>query len=323
MNHHPLSPSKYPAWDECPDFEGEIIDADDESADANIGTRQHEAQAKLIMGQTDGWSEGLNSQQKANVEWSYNQIVQQATQAGYGAHEIKAEQRLTYFNDSFEVEYFGTGDIEFGPFLGDSKFGLERNYFAQFCGYARAKMQRDNIAKVRTFVVYGFLRRVKHYIINRETADAVVTRIIAARNDPQRKPKACQYCSWCAKKLNCSQFLGKVAMVVPTAQESFDLGSIDSLPGPIKVGIMRYLLKTYVEKWTKAVEESAFCPIGFKKSTRSGRPYISDVKKAMQVMLDAGVEKSLIQDALTTTSGKLTEAFMKQYPNCAEDKAKT
>lgn len=322
MSHHPFSPSKFPAWEECPCFEGELIEDDDEESNANRGTAQHKAQAMLLTGKPDGWDSGLSSRERANVEWCLNQIVINAAQAGYGAHEIKVEQKLVYFNDSFEPEYFGTCDAEFGPFIEDSKFGLERNYFSQLCGYALAKMQRDGLNKVRCFVAYGMLRRVKHYVIDRETAETVVKRIIASRKDTQRQPKACQYCSWCANKLNCSQFLGKAAMVVPTDNESFDLGHIGGFPEPVKVGVMRYLLKTYIEKWTQAVEDSPCDPVGFKKSVRQGRQYVSDTAKAVRVMLDAGVDRRLVEQALTTTNGKMIDAFQKQYPKCTEDQAK-
>ena len=320
QQHHKYSPSKFPAWMECACFDGEVIDADDDSHAANQGTAQHDAHAKRIIGD-QSWDVGLSAAQRSNVEYVSDRVIEIAAMNGYGPNEIKLENRVTLVDDDFNVRYFGTDDFEIGPIMGDAKYGLERDYFAQFCGYALAKMQQIAVNRIRFFVVYGMLRRVKWYVIDKETAQRVVDAVFVRILDPHKKPTPCQYCSMCADKLNCRAYGAKVDAIVPAGAESFDMGALAALPEAVRIGAQRYILKTYVEPWAKAVEASSVEPIGFKKSKRDGKLFIKDTTQAIEALRKAGVPLKFLQESLTTTTSKLIAAFRQHYSTATEEQA--
>ena len=320
MKHHPNSPSKFPAWNECACYDGEIVDADEDN-DANAGTRQHEAHAKIIAGVHD-WRAGLSTREQENAEWVAKTMIELAMSRGYGAHELRCEQRLTYVDGDFNEVYFGTCDLLYGPAIDDAKYGLMRDYFPQFCGYALAKMQADGSKRVLFDAIYGMLRRVKHYVLDFETAKMVVESVLAKRNDPGRKPTPCQWCSMCANKAHCSAFLGRGLAIVPAEDPVIALGNLAALPMPVKLGVMRYVISRYIKPWQEVLDSAEVDPVGYTKSTRKGRPFISDVSKAVAVLKEANVADDFIKEALTTSLSSLTEAFRKQYPSATDKQAK-
>lgn len=320
MKHHPNSPSKFPAWNECACYDGEIVDADEDN-DANAGTRQHEAHAKIIAGVHD-WQAGLSSREQSNAEWVAETITETARSRGYGPHEIKCEQMLTYVDDDFNTVYFGTCDAVYGPAIDDAKYGLMRDYFPQFCAYSLAKMQADGSKRVLFDVVYGMLRKVKNYVIDFETAKMVVDSVLAKRNDPDRKPTPCQWCSMCANKANCSAFLGRGLAVIPAAQQNLPIENLASLPEALRLGVMRYVLSTYIEPWGDILKKATVEPVGYHKSQRIGRAYISDTVKAVSVLKESGVSDDYINQALSISMTAIVDAFRKQYPSAEEKEAK-
>ena len=297
------------------------MDADDAEHNANIGTLQHEAHVKRIQGD-HSWESGLTAAQRDNVVWVSDRILEVATMNGYGPNEITMENRVTCLNEDFSVRYFGTDDVEIGPIImGDAKYGLERDYFAQFCGYALPKMQSNGATKIRFFVVYGMLRRVKWYVIDIETAKRVVDAVFVRVLDPNKKPTPCQYCSMCAEKLTCKAYNGEVCAIVPSASSELDIGNLAALPENVRLGVQRYILKTFIEPWTEAVKASKVVPIGFKQRTQQGRVYVKDTAKAVETLVNAGVPMKFLQESLTTSTSKLIDAFRKQYQSATTDEA--
>lgn len=273
MDHHPLSPSKFPAWLECPCYDGMADDGDDKS-DANMGRLQHEAQAKMLSGDSFGWRDGLTLQQQDNVEWCVKANVRIAQQHGHLPDAIRVEQKLSLLDDDFNEVYFGTGDVEIGrDVMTDSKFGLERDYFAQFCGYALAKMQKDSVDRIMFCAIYGQIRKIKPMVIARDVAQSVVETVLAKRNNPDRRPSPCQWCGLCANKLSCSAFLNRGAIALSGAPKSLSIDVLSGLPEPLRIGAMRFILDEYVKPWTDAIAESNVQPVV--KVSRSHRPSFS------------------------------------------------
>lgn len=320
MEHHKYSPSKFPAWMECACFTGETIDEDDDSHAANKGTLQHEAHAKRIIGDHQ-WDVGLDAAQRRNVEYVSDRVLEIAMMNGYGPNEIRLENRVTLVDDDFNVRYFGTDDFEIGPIMGDAKYGLERDYFAQLCGYALAKMKKTGTSKVRYFVVYGMLRRVKWYVIDQETAQRVVDAVFVRILDPNKKPTPCQYCSMCNNKLNCRAYNSKVEALLPVGSAKLDLGDLAALPEAVRIGAQRYILKTYIEPWAEAVEASDVEPVGFKRSKKEGRVIVKDIAQAIDALAKAGVPIKFLQEALTTSTSKLIAAFRQHYQSASYEDA--
>ena len=323
-DHHPLGPSNFPMWSECPCYEGNHNDddSDEESTDAKgRGTAKHLALAKALTGDPDAFA-GLSEDEEREVRWVAETVVESARYAGYTPNEFVVERRLTLYNPDFSVLYFGTADIGYGPFLEDAKFGEERNYFAQMCGYALPKMERDNITTVQARIRYGRLHKTVYHVIERRVAEAVVYRILAARNDPQRKPKACQYCGWCKHMATCSETNAKVNILldkrpdwgfrIPTMQVS------QAGADPVIVGAMRFIWKSYIEKWGEALDTAAAfmadngnVPLGFTKRDERGRLEFNE--KTFDALIAMGLPEEAVKSAANFSLTSLGKAYASAF----------
>lgn len=86
--HHALSPSKFPAWEQCPCFE-----AGPTGEAAEHGAKLHEHLARHLHGKPDPF-DGLAPEDRESLEWAAEQIRELCEGAASGG----IEQRLTYWN---------------------------------------------------------------------------------------------------------------------------------------------------------------------------------------------------------------------------------
>jgi hypothetical protein len=336
-DHHEDGPSNHPAWALCACYDGEK-DIEDADADAlaiettakadtspkGRGTAQHLALAKVIRGQPGAFSD-LSEVEENQVRWVAESTIEAAANAGYSPSEIHVEERMTMFKgDSFEVLYFGTVDIHYGPFLFDAKFGDVRNYFAQLCAYALPKMEAEGRERIFARLQYGRWKKVVSHVIDRETAERVVYSILAKRHNPHRQPTPCDYCSWCLHRSTCSAInvtvdtlLGKRpdwALRLPSLHVS------DAANDPALIGAMYWLWKTRIEPWGSGLEYSArlmaeygTTPLGFTKRPEKGRLGINDPTKAFQALQEAGISQEHILSAASYSIKSLAAAYVLQF----------
>jgi hypothetical protein len=106
--HHPLGPSKHPAWRQCPCYDGK----DEAGPAAHRGTLQHKYLEELLKGQPPAEispddPDCLNEQEIESVLWAADFI--KATSLG---GTLKAETPVAYFKsaEDFEPIYEGTAD---------------------------------------------------------------------------------------------------------------------------------------------------------------------------------------------------------------------
>jgi len=324
--HHPEGPSNFPMWDECPCYDGEKDpdDADiealakDEASAKGRGTAQHKALAKAITGIANAF-EGLDEREEAEVRWVAEETVSGAALVGYQASEIRVEQRVTMFNPDFSVLFFGTADIDYGPYIDDAKFGEVRNYFPQMCGYALAKMDRDGFDRVYVRIRYGRWRKTVYHIIDRDVAERVVYSILSKRKSPDRQPKACQYCNWCRHIATCSAVNANVnVLLTKRADWGMKLPTMSTTeagPDPVTIGAMKWLWKTYIESWGSAVDYQASImadcgnvPLGFRKQNEKGRLEMNE--KAFDALLAGGLPLSALKEASSFSMKALSKAYV-------------
>src|SRR5882672_11486256 len=131
MEHHELSPSKFPAWLQCACFDacGEVGEP------AERGTLMHDCFAALLKtGEILPAMQGLNDNEYTGLMWAAN-YVRIAVQGC--AEPYQVETKLEYFeDDDFEPLFYGTPDVANSEgHLFDLKTGEEREYWPQLAGY--------------------------------------------------------------------------------------------------------------------------------------------------------------------------------------------
>lgn len=333
--HHALGPSQHPMFAACADYEGirddpEDIELEELAAEAGVtddsakgrGTACHVALAKVLTRRSDPFA-GLSDREVGQVRWVAEKVVDIAAAAGYGPEEIKVEQRVTHLKPDFTVQYFGTLDIEFGPFILDAKFGEERDYFPQLAGYALPVQERDESHRIFAKIVYGRLKRVSSYVIDYTTAESVVHGILARRADPNRQPTLNQYCGWCAKRLTCPAINGTVGLLVDRREDwpvKLPTFHVSQSNDPVVLGALRYLWKAYIEPWGKGVEfttsqlaANGITPLGFRIQSERGRAgYTSNVGVA-NAMLAAGVSAEQLAEVASFSLAGLVQAYQAQF----------
>jgi hypothetical protein len=332
--HHPDGPSQWPAIAECPCFESEkdIEEADIESLDEAAGEKhgsdakgrgqaQHGGLAKALTGQPDAFA-GLSVKEEQDVRWTAEAIVEYAASMGYGADEIRVEQRVTMFSPSgFDELYFGTLDVRFGPFICDAKFGDERNYVPQLAGYDLPIMEQEGYARITNALFYGRLRRKRFFPMDRKTVETIAYRILAKRHSPDRQPKVCSYCGWCQRATYCEALNAKVDVVLAKREDEWGMrlptmSATAAGADPVLLGAMKWLWKAYLEPWAKSVDyactvcaDQGNTPLGFTKQNEKGRLDIHDPAKAFAALTAAGVPREAIEAAAGFTMKDLAEAY--------------
>jgi len=347
-SHHKEGPSQWPAFAECPDYEGErdIEDADVESllpdhlkpkkaekSAPGRGTAMHAGLAKVLTSQPDPMA-GLSPDEEDQVRWVATSVLEYAASMGYTAADIRVEQRVTmYRGDSFEVEYFGTLDIRFGPFICDAKFGDERNYVAQLAGYMLPIIIEENLTGMMGALFYGRLKRVRHFKLDRATVETIAYSILRKRRATNRMPSVSSYCGWCSKRATCQALTGIVdatlakrgdwAMRLPTMRVS-EAGN-----DPVLIGALKWLWKAYLESWGEGLDFAAqtmtaggIVPLGFKRQDEKGRLEIDDGAGALTALKNAGVAQEHLLAGLSHSMTGLAAAYRAQF-KCSKDAAAT
>jgi hypothetical protein len=328
---------------ECIDFESvpdeiENLEAQDEEVPADDsakgrGTVKHRAVAMLLTGDQATRAkalDGLNDKERDEVQWVVATVLQIVESNGYTAADLKVEQRVTMLKpDSFDPLYFGTGDAECGPLDFDYKFGEERNYFAQLVGYALPKMEQRGETRRYGYIVYGRLKRVVRYVLERRTVETIAYALLSRRLSSNRRPTACQYCSWC-RKIGTCEATSKTAVQLVDRREDWALKlpspHVSQLHDPAWVGAARFIWKMYLEPWGAAVEwasssmaANGTTPAGFRIQHQKGSTTVSDVQKAFLALKET-VGETVLWNTLKLSIGPLAKAYAAEA-GISEDKA--
>lgn len=202
--HHPYGPSRLPMLALCPCYEG-----GESSEAADQGVMLHDNTARALINSYLPLAP-MDPEEKEAFDFCVSFVEINIPQPW------AIEKRIEHQNDEFETVYFGTSDLNTaeGPLIiADFKFGQERDYYAQACGYALPLMEQRGVSNCLFYFIYGKLQIVRPYWISIEEARETVERIIAAAKDENKKPAPCEYCSWCAKRLTCPALVNAVERI--------------------------------------------------------------------------------------------------------------
>ena len=287
-HHHELSPSKFPAWLECPCFESSL----EVRKDATEGTKQH-AVLEAVLSGDDSPLEQLEPQAKDSVRWAAGYISTLAESA-----KISSEVRVEYSTlDGFAAKgkstvFFGTADalIVKGNLaeLIDFKSGAQvHSHRAQLAGYALAVFSmRPRLKTIRCHVLYGRSKEVDAWSLTQADAAGVVVPILESRQNQDRSPSPCEYCSFCGDRMTCPALTERVNTVVK-ANEWQDLLPSLREPGtitdPSKMSQALTVARS-VAIWADAVrkaatnlaKEGAILP-GYRIQERKGTRSLTDL----------------------------------------------
>lgn len=286
-HHAALRPSSFDAWAACPAF-----DSAPAGEAAEHGGMLHERLARHLHGQSNPFAD-LETEDREQLEWAAEEIRQLCDGATAGG----IEQKLTYKREgTTEAVYFGTADVvAYGPdnsaILIDYKSGEVRGHRHQLAGYAAALMsEHPEVETVGTWLLFGRHRKAVSYTFTRAEAVELVEAVIAARQNPERQPVACDYCSWCSHKLTCPALVNR-ALAIAENREDWR-GELptewhaSTITDPVQMGLALTLAK-FVETWadgikhhaTELAKSGAEIP-GWKLQERRGRKEVTDISEA-------------------------------------------
>lgn len=290
--HHPLSPSSFPAWSVCPSFDGDPRERDD----AAEGTAQHAALSGALSGKPE-LLDGLSADARESVSWALDYIRNLA-----GEEAILSEHRVTYLApDGFAAKgtsevFFGTADAiilrgNLADLIDYKSGGDDREHRQQLAGYALALFSmRARIKTVRCHVLYGRVRRVHSWSLTQADAAGIVHPILEARQNPDRKPSACDYCPLCRHRVSCPAVTSQVEAVARTAPDWDNLAAAIRDPAAITdplIASQALTVARYVATWAEAVRARATelakagtIPPGYRLQERRAPREVTDLEAA-------------------------------------------
>ena len=297
-----IRPSSLPMLAACPCWQSDGGDRDYTSA----GTARHTLMAAMlgsiqpVDGQDARWqmlseSTDLSEEETDAVRWAAEYIV---CHSPTESHPMYIERKLTLLDDEFRPMMTGTPDVTCGPELFDLKW-RERDYAPQMAAYALAMMQENGWDQVNVHVLFAERKHAQTFLLDELQAARIVGEILAAARSPDARPRACDYCGWCARRMTCpEQTAGVVAIagaredIQPADKQAFTewlaAGAHASqlADGQTAGTVLR--ITRQVVKWAEAVEhhckelatKQGVIPAGFKLQNRQGNRYIASVADA-------------------------------------------
>jgi hypothetical protein len=273
-------PSSLPMLAQCPCFESSGTDF------AEMGNDRHSA-LKLHFHGDDSELDLLDDDSQAAIRWAADYIRANTTESYF----IEWETKRSWTRPDFS-EAEGTVDVANGPDLFDFKWRY-RDYSAQMADYASERLERG-FKVVTVHLLFGADRRVEKLRFDAEACEKVLQPILDSLKDP--KPRPCDYCGWCAKRLVCPALTGPAATIAAGYAEPGLLDIKDWHPSamldkPEELAFALMIARKVLKKWIESVEFHAMEAAikrglklpGFELKPKRGRQFIADVQKAYEV----------------------------------------
>jgi len=140
----------------------------------------------------------------------------------------------------------------------DFKTGQIYDYEAQAAAYCYGNMEREFADEWTLHLLFTDQKIVVTHHFNLAEARAIVERIIAAYNDPDKQPSACQFCSWCVKKSTCLQIVKPAEQTLRVVNNEVSIDTLKTqLAEPEKLGKFLKACNIFKkELWDWAKEEA-------------------------------------------------------------------
>lgn len=271
-----IRPSSLPALAQCPRFEPGSSEFSDS------GSLRHKALKAILLGAMRPAHAvtipDLPEDELEAVQWAADYILMHAPKLDYPL--IVEEANCFVVGNEM---YWGTPDVTCGPVLFDMKW-RERDYSAQMAAYVL--MGEHEEAEVH--ILYAERQWVDRYKITRQSALDIVRPIIDRAKNPNSEAQRCDYCNWCAIRLQCPAFNAPV-MAIAAGREDWGLQqwhcSQITTPEDIAKAVK---LAPLARKWADAVDHFALemwqkqgvAIPGCELKETKGKSYINDMQGA-------------------------------------------
>jgi hypothetical protein len=262
---------------QCPRFEGE----GGEYADA--GTKRHGVLSRLLSDDTKALAD-LPEDERDALEWAAEYVQLHAPTSDY---PLELEQKRTWIGVDFS-ERTGTPDVVCGPVIFDLKWRW-RDYGAQMADYALERMDAGH-PTVTVHLLFGDSKRAQVLKFDRESAENLISPIIERAQDPNARPKPCDYCGWCKHAFQCEPHLRHAETV---ARGYSDLEQVQNWhPSKMEtaedLALALWVWRKVLKPWGASIEHHALEAAqkkgltlpGFEIATKRGKTYCTDVSQA-------------------------------------------
>lgn len=150
----------------------------------------------------------------------------------------------------------------------DLKTGQMRSYYEQMAAYALGNLERQftehfdqqrlNESTWTCVLLFCDQREFTRIEFSYATAKAVVDGVLEAVNDPNAKPTACEYCSWCQRRSVCEALVGPVTETAALVQTETSLDSIRAglLANPAKLGLFLQKAAIFEKELVKPLKDA-------------------------------------------------------------------
>lgn len=223
----------------------------------------------------------LSDEDIEGVEWAENYIRVNAPMADY---PLATEYHVNPVGSDFQplFENGGTLDFACGPEIFDFKW-RPRNYREQLAAYALGWMQETGRDFVSVRALFGATKTVSEYNFDLDSALAAFEHLLAPG---EKKPKPCDYCSWCSKAFTCPALLGQAQAVAAGYSEEPAVKQWH--PSKMVTGeefaAALHIWRAILEPWGDSLEFHALEAAqkygrtlpGFELKTRSGKQWVAD-----------------------------------------------
>jgi Protein of unknown function (DUF2800) len=295
--------------DLCPCFESNPVSG----PAAERGTRMDAAYRGLLMGERQPFL-SLPEDEQDSVMWA----VQMAKELAEG-HEIIADEALLKVTTP-HLSHEGTEDsrVNAKSMSMDLKSGQMRPYHKQQAAYALGNMDRTFAKEWECVLLFCDQREVVHYRYTYEEADAWVKGIVQSATDPNRKPCANEYCSWCVKKDTCPQVVEPVVQTLATVESSVSLADVRQgiLADPERLGKFLKAASIFEKELLKPLKDAAKeilaanCEVpGWKLQHQTGSEYFDRIA----IVSAAVAGKSGLDDLVTAMGGDMSGKAFREW----------
>jgi hypothetical protein len=304
-----LRPSALPALSACPCFIG-----DGGNADTERGTKRHELFSALLSHpeQEPTIPDGLDEADIDGVKWAADYVRMHAPMSDY---PLRLEYHVNPLTETFDplFERGGRLDAACGNHLFDLKW-RRYDYRAQMCAYALDLFDEFGFATVHVHLLFAESQRAEHFEITETEARQEVDKIICSVLDPNSKPRACDYCGWCANSVTCPVNADRVNAIAAGREDwALEQYHASKIEDPVEMGKALRLARQIAD-WCESVEHHALnmalkqgkVPGGFALKTRQGNRFISDLSGAFGA---AGLPQPDFLKACECKLSRLTETY--------------
>ena len=243
--------SSLPKLDACPCFES----AGGQSPAAGRGVKIDAVQRRLLAGDKSAIKDLTEQKDIDAALWGVEELLRLAN----GAKVETDEAKLKVVTPGMTHE--GTEDARASRICTsyDFKTGQIYDYEAQAAAYSYGNMEREFADEWTFHLLFTDQKLVVTHHFNRAEAKAIVERILAKANDPDKKPESCRYCGWCAKRSTCVEVVGPVTetQAIVASDVSIDTIKAELAADPARLGA--FLKKATIfkkELWDWAKDEA-------------------------------------------------------------------